>query len=183
MTVLPGQQHWQFFPQFAEVDMGGRNHLAVSTSPISTEAAINFVADDAHGAADMFVGTVRNHNLGKPVKGVSYDVFDELTLQTFNELATEARQKWGEKLNIYIEHYKGRLDIGGISILIAVSSPHRDESFKACRFIIEEIKHRSPIWKQEHYVDGDSEWVQGHALCSHGPVSYDDEPSYARCSH
>lgn len=161
--------------------MSGRNHMAVSSSPLSTEAAIRFVADDAHGAADMFVGTVRNHNLGKPVKGVSYDVFDELTLQTFTELASEARQKWGEKLNVFIEHYKGRLDIGGISIIIAVSSPHRDESFKACRFIIEEIKHRSPIWKQEHYLDGDSAWVQGHALCSHGPVSYDDEPAHAHC--
>ena len=105
------------------------------------------------------------------------------TLTTFETLAQEARQKWGEKLNVYIEHFKGRLDIGGISILIAVSSPHRDESFKACRFIIEEIKHRAPIWKQEHYLDGDSEWVQGHALCSHGPVSYDDEPETRHCHH
>ena len=163
--------------------MSGRNYLAVSTSFISTEEAIQFVGDDAHGATDMFVGTVRNHNLGKQVKGVSYDVFDELTLKTFRDLASEARQKWGEMLNIYIEHFKGRLDIGGISILIAVSSPHRDESFKACRFIIEEIKHRSPIWKQEHYLDGDSEWVQGHALCSHGPVSYDDDPETKHCHH
>ena len=163
--------------------MSGRNYLAVSTSLISTEEAIQFVGDVAHGAADMFVGTVRNHNLGKQVKGVSYDVFDELTLKTFRDLASEARQKWGEMLNIYIEHFKGRLDIGGISILIAVSSPHRDESFKACRFIIEEIKHRSPIWKQEHYLDGDSDWVQGHALCSHGPVSYEDDSSHGHCSH
>ena len=163
--------------------MSGRNYLAVSTSLISTEEAIQFVGDAAHGAADMFVGTVRNHNLGKQVKGVSYDVFDELTLKTFRDLASEARQKWGEMLNIYIEHFKGRLDIGGISILIAVSSPHRDESFKACRFIIEEIKHRSPIWKQEHYLDGDSDWVQGHALCSHGPVSYEDDSSHGNCSH
>ena len=163
--------------------MSGRNYLAVSTSLISTEEAIQFVGDVAHGAADMFVGTVRNHNLGKQVKGVSYDVFDELTLKTFRDLASEARQKWGEMLNIYIEHFKGRLDIGGISILIAVSSPHRDESFKACRFIIEEIKHRSPIWKQEHYLDGDSDWVQGHALCSHGPVSYEDDSSHGNCSH
>ncbi len=162
--------------------MGGRSHLSVSTAPLSTEAAVKFVADDAHGAADLFIGTVRNHNLGKPVKGVSYDIFEELTLQTFQDLVNEARQKWGEKLNVYIEHFMGRLDIGGISILIAVSSPHRDESFKVCRFIIEEIKHRSPIWKQEHYLDGDSEWVQGHALCSHAPVTY-DEQEHAHCCH
>ncbi len=166
--------------------MSGKDHFAIATQPIQVQSAVNFVADDAHGAADLFIGTVRNVNLGKAVKGVSYDVFDELTLNVFRDLANESRQRWGDKLNIYIEHYKGRLDILGVSILIAVSSPHRDESFKACRFIIEEIKHRAPIWKQEHYVDGDSDWVQGHALCSHGPVSYDDEPipeSHKHCKH
>lgn len=153
--------------------MAGQNHLGVSMRPLSPSDAADFVADAAHGAADMFIGTVRNHNLGKSVKGVSYDVFEELTLQTFRELCDESRERWGKSLNIFIEHFKGRLDIGGISILIAVSSPHRDESFKACRFIIEQIKHRAPIWKQEHYTDGDSDWVQGHALCSHGPVNDD----------
>ena len=166
--------------------MSGKNHFAIATQPIQVQTAVDFVADDAHGAADLFIGTVRNVNLGKAVKGVSYDVFDELTLNVFRDLANESRQRWGDKLNIYIEHYKGRLDILGVSILIAVSSPHRDESFKACRFIIEEIKHRAPIWKQEHYIDGDSDWVQGHALCSHGPVSYDDEPipeTHKHCKH
>ncbi len=172
--------------RFVGVNMSGKDHFAIATQPIQVQTAVDFVADDAHGAADLFIGTVRNVNLGKPVRGVSYDVFDDLTLNVFRELATESRQRWGEKLNIYIEHYKGRLDILGVSILIAVSSPHRDESFKACRFIIEEIKHRAPIWKQEHYVDGDSDWVQGHALCSHGPVSYDDEPipeAHKHCKH
>ncbi len=159
--------------------MSGKTYTGVATSPISVEASVNFVADAAHGAADVFIGTVRNHNLGKAVKGVSYDVFEALTINTFNELASESRQKWGDALNIYIEHFKGRLDIGGTSILIAVSSPHRDESFKACRFIIEQIKHRAPIWKQEHYVDGDSDWVQGHALCSHGPVDDDELTAYS----
>lgn len=166
--------------------MSGKNHFGVATQPIQVQTAVDFVADDAHGAADLFIGTVRNLNLGKPVRGVSYDVYDELTLNVFEELATEARQRWGEKLNIFVEHFKGRLDIQGVSILIAVSSPHRDESFRACRFIIEEIKHRAPIWKQEHYLDGDSEWVQGHALCAHGPVSYDDEPTpgdHKHCKH
>jgi molybdopterin synthase catalytic subunit len=161
--------------------MGGRHYLGVSTEPLSTEAACRFVADDAHGAADLFVGSVRNHNLGKSVLGVSYDVFDELTLSVFKHLVDEARTTWGAQLNIYIEHFKGRLNIGGVSILIAVSSPHRDESFKACRFIIEQIKHRAPIWKQEHYVEGDSEWVQGHALCSHGTFLNDEQGHVDAC--
>ncbi len=155
--------------------MSGRDFLNITANTIEPQAAIAFVAGATQGAADFFIGTVRDHNLGRSVRGVSYDVFEELGLNVFKELATEARQRWGEKLNIYIEHYKGRLDVGGISILIAVSSPHRDESFKACRYLLEEIKHRAPIWKQEHYLDGDSQWVQGHALCSHGPATTQDE--------
>ncbi len=62
---------------------------------------------------------------------------------------------------------EGKLEIGGISVIIAVGSPHRDESFQACRYLIEQLKIRAPIWKQEHYVDGVSEWVKGHTLCGH----------------
>jgi molybdopterin synthase catalytic subunit len=155
--------------------MAGKNHLAISTQTLCLNRASQFVADPAHGAANTFIGTIRNHNLGRSVIAVSYDVFDELALKTFVALATRAREKWGDSLHIYIEHRKGRLDIGDISILITVSSPHREESFKACRFLIEAIKHRCPIWKQEHYQDGDSQWVQGHALCSHASIPYDDE--------
>ena len=63
-----------------------------------------------------------------------------------------------------MSHYKGQLDIGGISVIIAVGSPHRAESFEACRYIIEELKKRAPVWKQEHYEHGPSEWLPGHSL-------------------
>lgn len=144
--------------------MPGLTLTRISTTPIDAHAALQFAVDPTHGAMDMFVGSVRNHNQGKPVTGISYDVFDDLALNVFKKLAEEARQSWGEDLNIYIEHFKGRQPVGGVSVIIAVSSRHRDASFQACRFIIEEIKHRAPIWKQEHYVEGDSEWIQGYAL-------------------
>ena len=123
--------------------------------------------DDAHGATDMFLGHVRSRNLGRDVTGVSYDVFEPLALETFRQIAEKAQQIFGESLKIYISHFKGHLPVGGVSIAIAVSSPHRDEAFKACRAIIEAVKHEAPIWKQEHYTDGKSEWVKGHALCQH----------------
>lgn len=119
-----------------------------------------------NGAESLFVGTVRNHNLGKKVLGISYDVFIPLAKQSFLEICQEAQAKWGEELDFYVVHAQGRLDIGGVSIVIAVGSPHRDEAFKACRYVIEEIKHRSPVWKLEHYEDGDSEWSKGCELCS-----------------
>lgn len=142
-------------------------HVGVSTASLSIEDAVAFVHAPENGAMDMFVGRVRNHNLGRQVNAVSYDAFDALACTIFRELCEEAIAKFDKRLRCYITHHKGRLEIGGISVIIAAGSPHRDESFKACRYLIEELKKRAPVWKQEHYVDGDSEWVQGHALCGH----------------
>ncbi len=142
-------------------------YATISETMLSLEEAAAFVNAPENGAMDMFVGRVRNHNLGKAVNAVSYDAFDPLACQVFRELCAEAIMKFDKRLRCYIAHYKGRLEIGGISVVIAAGSPHRDESFRACRYLIEELKLRAPIWKQEHYVDGDSEWVQGHALCGH----------------
>ncbi len=141
--------------------------VGVSEKLLSIQKASDFVDASENGALAMFVGKVRNHNLGRQVKAVSYDVFAPLACNVFNELCIEAQQQFGDKLRLYVEHYKGKLDIGGISVIIAVGSPHRDESFKACRYLIEQLKVRAPIWKQEHYTDGDSEWVKGHTLCGH----------------
>ncbi len=142
-------------------------HCAISTAPLSVEAALRFVSAPGNGAVTSFIGQVRDLNQGRAVRGVSYDVYDALALRGFEQLAAEARERWGGGLCLWLEHFKGRLEVGGVSIVIAVGSPHRDEGFQACRYLIEEIKHRSPIWKQEHYHDGDSAWVQGHALCRH----------------
>lgn len=144
----------------------GKIFVSIETSTLDPKTAIDFVSDPAHGAMDVFVGMVRDHNLGKKVNGVSYDVFEPLALQILRDLCQLAQNRFGSELNIYLVHFKGRLDIGGISVIIAVSSPHRDESFQACRYLIEELKQQAPIWKQEHYAHGDSEWVKGHALCS-----------------
>lgn len=142
-------------------------YTAISEVPLSIQKAADFVDDAKNGALNMFVGKVRNHNLGKAVNAVSYDVFAPLACNVFQELCAEARSQFGDRIRLYVEHFKGKLEIGGISVIIAAGSPHRDESFKACRYLIEQLKIRAPVWKQEHYVDGDSEWVKGHALCGH----------------
>lgn len=139
----------------------------VSKNLLDPQAGLAFVTRAGNGAENVFVGTVRNLNQGKDVHGVSYDVFEPLAKKSFIEIANEARDQWGDNLSIYVVHAKGRLDVGGVSIVIAVGSPHRDEAFKACRYMIEQIKHRSPIWKLEHYAAGDSEWTLGCELCGH----------------
>ncbi|UAT42872.1 molybdenum cofactor biosynthesis protein MoaE [Anaplasmataceae bacterium AB001_6] len=132
---------------------------------INIDLALSYVNAKKNGAESLFIGTVRDFNHGKNVIGISYDVFESLAKRSFLNICKEAQDKWGDNINLYVVHAKGRLSIGGISIIIAVGSPHRDEAFKACRYVIEEIKHRSPIWKLEHYTDGDSQWSKGCELC------------------
>ena len=139
----------------------------VELQPLDAMEGLALVTQPPNGAESLFVGTVREVNQGKEVLGVSYDVFEPLARQSFTDICKEAQEKWGKALSLYVVHGKGRLDVGGISIVIAVGSPHRDEAFKACRYVIEQIKHRSPVWKLEHYTDGDSEWTQGCKLCTH----------------
>ena len=138
-------------------------HVSVSSVRLNIQDAYDFVTDPAHGAVDVFVGAVRNHHEGQSVSGITYDVHEALAEKTFTEICEEARQRWGD-IKVYMSHYKGQLDVGGISVIIAVGSAHRAESFDACRYVIEELKKRSPIWKQEHYEYGLSEWLPGHSL-------------------
>ena len=148
--------------------MGGRIHVELSDAPLSLDAARRFVADPAHGAFNSFVGMVRARNLGRDVLGMSYDVFEPLAVTTLQRLCEQVREEHEGRINLYIAHAKGRLAVGEVSVVIAVTTPHRAESFAACRTLIEALKHETPIWKQEHYTDGDSEWVKGHSLCQHG---------------
>lgn len=143
--------------------MGESIYVSVSSNPLSIQAAYDFVTDPAHGAVDVFIGAVRDHHEGQSVSGMTYDVHEALAENIFQEICEEAQQRWGD-IKIYMSHYKGQLDIGGISVIIAVGSAHRAESFEVCRYIIEELKRRAPVWKQEHYEDGPSEWLPGHSL-------------------
>ena len=143
--------------------------ISVSSAHLDLQEAYEFVSDPAHGAVDVFIGAVRNHHEGQSVSGITYDVHEALAEQIFQEICEEAQARWSD-IKIYISHYKGQLDVGGIGVIIAVSSAHRAESFEACRYMIEELKKRSPIWKQEHYEHGLSAWLPGHSLreAAHG---------------
>ncbi|MFP4208071.1 MAG: molybdenum cofactor biosynthesis protein MoaE [Wenzhouxiangella sp.] len=139
-------------------------HVDITEAVLDPLEALTHCASDAHGAADLFIGRVRNLNDGRSVTAVSYDLHPQLCRSIFGEICAEALDQWGKDLNVYLVHRQGRLDVGEASVITAVSSGHRDDSFKACRYLIEQMKVRAPIWKQEHYTDGDSEWIKGHAL-------------------
>jgi len=131
---------------------------------ISLEKAKEFIISKKNGAESIFIGRVRNENSGKRVTAVTYDAHDQAVIKSFQSICADAKTKFNKSSSIFLEHAKGYIPVGEISILIAVSSGHRDEAFKICRYILEEIKHKSPIWKKEHYTEGNEEWLPGHSL-------------------
>ena len=132
---------------------------------ILQSSAEKFIKDSKFGASIYFLGTVRNVNDNKNVIGITYDSHDEMVIKSFEEIYNEVDQKLKIKDKaVYIEHVKGYLGLGEISIIIAVACPHRAETYILSRYIIEEIKKRSPIWKKEHYENEESEWLKGISL-------------------
>ncbi|MCK5893359.1 MAG: molybdenum cofactor biosynthesis protein MoaE [Endozoicomonadaceae bacterium] len=136
-----------------------REHLVAS--PLMA-----WLANDAHGAQLTFFGVVRNHNDGKKnVTGITFDMHPTLAEKALQQIATEAIAQCAEKTTrIYIAHAQGYVTLGGLCIAIGVTSAHRNEAYTASRFIIEAVKTRAPIWKQEHYDNETSTWLAGHAL-------------------
>ena len=130
---------------------------------ILTSSAEKFIKDSKFGASIYFLGTVRNVNDNKTVTGITYDSHDEMVIKSFEEIYNEADQKLNIKDKaVFIEHAKGYLNLGDVSIIIAVACKHRDQAYVLSRYIIEEIKKRSPIWKKEHYENEESEWLKGN---------------------
>ena len=132
---------------------------------IEVKKAENFISSSKFGASIIFKGTVRNTNENKKVTGITYDSHDAMVLKSFEEIYNEVDQKLKIKDKaVYIEHAKGYLNLGEISIIIAVACPHRSEAYNLSRYIIEEIKKRTPIWKKEHYEGEDPKWLKGNPL-------------------
>ena len=132
---------------------------------IEVKKAEDFISSSKFGASIIFKGTVRNTNENKKVTGITYDSHDAMVLKSFEEIYNEVDQKLKIKDKaVYIEHAKGYLNLGEISIIIAVACPHRAEAYNLSRYIIEEIKKRSPIWKKEHYENEKNEWLKGNPI-------------------
>ena len=139
--------------------------INVNKGKILIKDAEKFVSSSKFGASIFFMGTVRDVNENKKVTGITYDVHDTLVIKSFEEIYQEVNKKLKitEKA-VFIEHVKGYLALGDISIIIAVACKHRDQAYILSRYIIEEIKKRSPVWKQEHYADQTSEWLKGKSI-------------------
>ena len=114
-------------------------------------------------------GTVRDQTDGKTVLSLEYQAYEPMALKVFQSIATDIRQRWPDTNRVVIHHRTGHLQIGEISVLVAVGCPHRSEAFQACQYAIDTLKHNAPIWKKEYFKEKDgrssSSWVLGCNAC------------------
>ncbi|HEV8598479.1 MAG TPA: molybdenum cofactor biosynthesis protein MoaE [Gemmatimonadales bacterium] len=130
----------------------------LSQRPLELNELLRAVAAPERGGVSSFVGLVRDHHGGRPVRGLAYSAYEPMAEAVCGEIIAEAESRW--PVRVALQHRLGELTIGEVAVAIAVAGNHRDEAFAACRYVIEELKRRVPIWKRETYADGTVEWVE-----------------------
>ena len=130
----------------------------ISSEPIEPESLKAALSAVGAGACVCFEGWVRDHNEGSAVTALEYEAHEIVAMKEVDKILGEARARF-DIVEVDGVHRVGRLGIGDCAVWVGVSAAHRDAAFEACRYVIDEIKHRVPIWKKEHYRDGESGWV------------------------
>jgi molybdopterin synthase catalytic subunit len=129
----------------------------LSATPIDLATLIAAIESPAHGGVASFLGQVRDHHDGRTVSRLEYSAYGPMAEEECAKIVAEAEARW--PVRVALEHRVGTLEIGDTAVAVAAAGAHRDEAFAACRFMIEEVKRRVPIWKKEFYEDGAVEWV------------------------
>jgi molybdopterin synthase catalytic subunit len=136
-----------------------KDSFSITLAPLCFAEIYTLADDPANGAVVVMSGTVRDSTDGKPVVALEYQAYEPMAVQVFTSIAADIRTTWADVNRVAIHHRIGRLQIGEISVLVAVGCPHRLEAFEACKYAIDTLKHNAPIWKKEHWADGSSSWV------------------------
>ena len=145
----------------------------VTATAIDTDAARRELLDPVAGGYVSFEGWVRDHSEGREVTGLEYEAFPALALKEGERILSEAIRRFPVE-HVLCIHRLGALAVTDMAVWVGVSAAHRGEAFDACRFIIDAVKHRVPIWKKEHYRGGDSGWVNCERCAA--AASLDDVP-------
>jgi adenylyltransferase/sulfurtransferase len=153
--------------------------FAISTVPLEPERYREALAEPSAGGYASFEGWVRDLNEGRAVHRLEYEAFETLAVKEGERIVAEAIRRFGVTRAACV-HRVGGLGIGELAVWVGVSATHRGEAFAACRYIIDEVKHRVPIWKKEHYSDGDSGWVNCERCAS---TAHEPHESHARHDH
>ena len=125
--------------------------------PLDVRTVAHQVVSPERGGVVTFVGAVRNHHAGRAVLRLEYSAYGPMADLEFARILEEAESRWPAK--VAAEHRVGTLEVGDVAVIVVAAAPHRGAAFDACRYVIEEIKRRVPIWKREHYVEGTAGWV------------------------
>lgn len=133
--------------------------IRVTEDVLSADEAVAAVASPQAGAIDLFLGVVRNNNLGRDVGYLEYEAYPSMAEKVMREIAEEARGRFG-LIDCAVLHRTGRLEIGETSLLIAISSAHRAAAFEGGKWLVDTVKQRVPIWKKEVWGDGEA-WIEG----------------------
>ena len=139
--------------------------FALSDEPLEPAVLIDRRRQARAGGLVTFEGWVRNHNEGKEVMSLEYEAYEALALEEGQRIIAETKERF-DILDTCCVHRVGGLAIGEAAVFVGVSAEHREPAFEACKYIIDEIKVRAPIWKKEYYTDGNSGWVNCEG-CSH----------------
>lgn len=129
-----------------------QDSFAITLAPLSVAETYGLADDPGNGAIVMMSGTVRNQTQGKPVLSLEYQAYEPMAIAVFHSIAQQIRQKWQDVNRVIIHHRIGHLQIGEISVLVAIGSPHRREAFAACQYAMDTLKQNAPIWKKEHNI-------------------------------
>ncbi|MCM8537391.1 MAG: molybdenum cofactor biosynthesis protein MoaE [Lentisphaeraceae bacterium] len=138
----------------------------INSNPVKPEALKQELFVPEAGGFVSFEGWVRNRNEGKDVTHLEYSSYDALAVKEGLKIIDEAIERF-DVVDALVEHRVGDLQIGEVAVVVHVSSIHRGPAFDACEYIIDELKVRVPIWKKEHYTDGDSGWIECHECSKH----------------
>jgi len=133
--------------------------IRITADPLDPQPFIEHVRRNESGAVAVFLGVVRNNNLGRRVLRLEYDAYPQMAEKKLRQVAEDAMSRW-PITDIAIAHRTGRLEIGETSLLVVVSSPHRHEAFEACQHAVNRIKEIVPIWKKEVWEGGET-WIEG----------------------
>jgi molybdopterin synthase catalytic subunit len=153
-----------------------------TSTPIDAVSLRAELVDTQCGGFTSFEGWVRDHNEGQQVTHLEYEAFEALGVREGERIVAEACQRFGVTRALCV-HRVGDLQLREIAVWVGVAAPHRDEAFKACRYIIDEVKHRVPIWKKEHYVSGDSGWVNCERCAEYAHDHHGDGDHSAHHGH
>ncbi|MGH7585426.1 MAG: molybdenum cofactor biosynthesis protein MoaE [Gemmatimonadales bacterium] len=131
--------------------------MFLTREPLDLGALVAGVSSVSRGGIATFVGVVRDHHDGRAVQELEYSAYEPMAESIAGEIVSETERRWPVK--VALRHRLGRLALGDAAVAIAAAGDHRDEAFAACRYVIEEVKRRLPVWKRERYADGTEAWV------------------------